>query len=73
MKKYFDWKYAGKAIMTGLTALVGGLIFVVTGNEGFQDVSVAEWLGVVAFVLASYGFTYNAPVKSGAYGVEAGK
>lgn len=63
--KYFDWSYAGKAIVAGLTALIGGLIIIITGNETLADVTFAEWLFVAATVLASYGFTYQAPANKG--------
>jgi hypothetical protein len=63
--KYFNFQYAGKAIVAGLTALIGGLLLVITGNEGFGDVSVAEWLLVAGTVLGSYGVTYAAPANRG--------
>ncbi len=53
-----------KAFAAGLAALVGGLVLVVTGEDTFADVSVAEWLIVAGMVLGSYGFTWAVPNKA---------
>lgn len=68
--KYFDWKFAGKAIAAGLVALIGGLILVITGSETLADVTFAEWLYVALTVLGAYGFTYISPANQGPRSVD---
>lgn len=57
-------KYA-KAIAAFVMSVLGGLAIVITGNEGFGDVTLNEWLvlaaDVVATTAAVYGFR-NAPL-----------
>jgi hypothetical protein len=53
-----------KAFAAGLAALIGGLLLVVTGGEGFGDVTTAEWLIVAGTVLGSYGFTWAVPNRA---------
>lgn len=47
-----------KAFLGALTALIGGLLLVVTGNEGFGDVTTAEWLLVALQVIGVFSAVY---------------
>lgn len=50
-----------KAIVAGIAALIGSLLLVITGGEGFADVTTAEWLVVAGSVLGVYGVTWVVP------------
>lgn len=54
-----------KAIVAFVTATLGGLAIVITGNETFADVTLNEWLvltgEIVLTTAAVYGFR-NEPV-----------
>ena len=52
-----------KAVAGGVAAFVGSLMLVITGNEGFSDVTIAEWLLVVFNVLGVFGITWRVPNK----------
>lgn len=51
-------KTAAKAFIGALIALIGGLVIVVTGSEGFADVTTNEWLVVVGQTLAVFAGVY---------------
>lgn len=48
-----------KAIWAFFSSLIGGLALVITGHEGFADVTVAEWLVVAGQVVAVVGGVYG--------------
>ncbi len=50
-----------KAILAGVGAAAGALALILTGDEGFADVSTAEWLSVIMSVLATYGVVWSVP------------
>lgn len=52
-----------KAIGSGLAALIGSLLLVLSGNETFGDVTTVEWLLVALNTLGSYGITWSLPNK----------
>ncbi len=52
-----------KAIAGGLAAGIFTLAGVITGSEGFGDVTINEWLLVGLSILASYGIVYKVPNK----------
>jgi hypothetical protein len=51
-------KTAAKAFLGALTALIGGLLLVITGNEGFADVTTSEWLLVFLQVVGVFSAVY---------------
>ena len=50
-----------KAIVTLLWLIAGALLLVVTGDESFSDVTVAEWLSVIVYVAVGTGLVYATP------------
>ena len=54
---------AAKAFVGAIIALVGGLAFVITGDEGFSDVTTNEWLIVAGEALAVFVGVYFVPNK----------
>ncbi len=51
-------KTAAKAFLGALTALIGGLLLVISGGEGFSDVTTAEWLLVGLQVIGVFSAVY---------------
>ena len=56
-------KGAAKAFAGAIIVLVGALAVVITGDEGFGDVTTAEWLIVSGEVLAVFAGVYFVPNK----------
>ena len=54
-------KPVAKAIATALVAAAAYLVGVIPAEGGFGDVSTVQWLGLVVFMGAGYGITYNVP------------
>lgn len=50
-----------KAVATLLFLIVGALALVITGTEGFGDVTLAEWLAAITFVVLGTGLVYAVP------------
>ncbi len=50
-----------KAVVAAGVAAVTSLLLIVTGNETFADITIAEWLIVLLAVLGSGGATYAVP------------
>lgn len=63
------------AIAGGLVAFLTALSVVVTGDKGFADVTLAQWIVVVIATLAGAGIThqsvYQTPVKAKAKDIDA--
>lgn len=59
-----------KAIVAFLTAALGGLALVVTGNEGFADVSTNEWLVLGADVVVTTAAVWGIRNADSGVGVE---
>ena len=55
---------SAKAFLGATAALIGGLIIVITGSEGFSDVTTNEWLIVVGQVVAVFAAVYFPTNKS---------
>lgn len=49
---------AAKAFVGATIAAIGGLVIVITGAEGFADVTTNEWLVVAAQTLGVFAGVY---------------
>lgn len=52
---------AAKAVVSAIVCAAAYLVGILTGDQGFADVTTVQWLGLVVFVGAAYGFTYGTP------------
>jgi hypothetical protein len=50
-----------KAVTGAVVTLAAYLVGVVPAEGGFADVSLAQWLGAVAFLGGAYGLVYSVP------------
>lgn len=50
-----------KAIVAFLTSVLGGFLIVITGNETFADVTVAEYLSVAASTVTNTAAVWLTP------------
>jgi hypothetical protein len=56
-------KYAAKAFVGSLTALLGALLAVLTGDETLAAVTTREWIWIASEALAVFGVIYAVPNK----------
>lgn len=62
MSEFLAWlKETRKAWFAGAGAAASYLAGVITGDEGFADVTTNEWLVGIAFVIGSFGITWTIP------------
>lgn len=54
-------KDTAKAITSAVVVAAAYLIGVIPAEGGFNDVTTAQWLGLVVFVGGAYGLTYAVP------------
>lgn len=52
---------AAKAVVSAIVCACAYLVGILSGDQGFADVTTVQWLGLVVFVGAAYGFTYRVP------------
>lgn len=55
-----------KAVAILVYLVAGGLALVITGGETFADVTLAEWLAVVLYVVFGTGLVYVVPNRPAA-------
>lgn len=63
MEKLIPAKVApyAKAFATLVFLIVSALALVITGTEGFGDVTLAEWIAAIAFIVLGTGLVYAVP------------
>lgn len=54
-----------KAVVAMLATAAGYLVGVLSGDQGLDDLTTVQWLGLVVFMGGAYGLTYFVPKRVG--------
>lgn len=56
---------AAKAVAAMVVCAAAYLVGILSGDQGLDDVTTAQWLGLVVFMGSAYGITYALPKRVG--------